>query len=534
ARYQQRQLADKEQRLLQLYAEQRAQQERAFQRVGLQHGLHLHHREASALNGSAGSSSSNASQSSQSSLPHGKVRQLFEGRRQGHGHGHGRSHGAGRDRGAPLAPIERRARAPVLATRSNSNVNLSQTYHFGQQLPRQPRGHSLDRDPRVYRQGDWAARGQHHQRHLDYGSDSSESDRESPPLYARTYGAYGSDQRFHEDFPVISRLPNVGGQLLSQQTAMAPPGRLSAPGAGAGAAPASRRPPAAANENAPPPVRAGANGASRLPGPARKTAGSGAGAAPAPARGAPLRPSSSQRSAPAAATAAVRPAGPAQPARAPAAAARTNGAPAPRAAPASKVPASPQRMAGAKAAAAAAAGGGASARGGGGAAARTEPRQDDGLVGCPICSRRFLPDRVAKHQEICSRSTQKKRKVFDPVAARVKGTEAEKYVRRAKNVPEPKAMKNNNWRRKHEDFIQTIRAAKQVQSHIANGGKLSDLPPPPPSDYSDYVQCPHCSRKFNQTAADRHIPKCATMLHNKPKPGGITKPAAGKGAAHRR
>ncbi|KAE8750366.1 hypothetical protein FOCC_FOCC002925 [Frankliniella occidentalis] len=469
ARYQQRQLADKEQRLLQLYAEQRAQQERAFQRVGasqavLQHGLH---REPSALNGSAGSSSSNASQSSQSSLPHGKVRQLFEGRR----HGHGASHGAGRDRGLPLAPIERRARAPVLATRSNSNVNLSQTYHFGQQQPRQPRGHSLDRDLRVHRQGDWAARGRHHQqRHLDYASDSSESDRESPPLYARTYGAYAPDQRFHEDLRGINRLPNVGGQLLSQ--------------------------------------------------------GTGA-AAPAPARVAPLRPSSGQRSAPtAAAAAAVKPAGPAQPARAPAAAARTNGVPRP--APAStKVPASPQRMASTTKAAAtpprAAA-----------AAARPEPRQDDGLVGCPICSRRFLPDRVAKHQEICSRSTHKKRKVFDPVAARVKGTEAEKYVRRAKNAPEPKALKNNSWRRKHEDFIQTIRAAKQVQTHIANGGKLSDLPPPPPSDYSDYVQCPHCARKFNQTAADRHIPKCSTMLHNKPKPGGASKPAVGRAGANRR
>lgn len=54
-----------------------------------------------------------------------------------------------------------------------------------------------------------------------------------------------------------------------------------------------------------------------------------------------------------------------------------------------------------------------------------------------------------------------------------------------------------------------------MQAHLAAGGKLSDLPPPPPSDTSDYIQCPHCSRKFNQGAAERHIPKCETMLHNK-------------------
>lgn len=79
-------------------------------------------------------------------------------------------------------------------------------------------------------------------------------------------------------------------------------------------------------------------------------------------------------------------------------------------------------------------------------------------------------------------------------------------------------VKKSNWRKKHEEFINNIRAAKQAQAHVAAGGKLADLPPPPPLDTSDYIQCPHCGRKFNQAAADRHIPKCATMLHNKPKP----------------
>ena len=45
--------------------------------------------------------------------------------------------------------------------------------------------------------------------------------------------------------------------------------------------------------------------------------------------------------------------------------------------------------------------------------------------------------------------------------------------------------------------------------------KGSDLPPPPPLDTSDYIQCPHCKRKFNEAAADRHIPKCANIKSNK-------------------
>nr|XP_033339670.1 serine/arginine repetitive matrix protein 2-like isoform X3 [Megalopta genalis] len=83
------------------------------------------------------------------------------------------------------------------------------------------------------------------------------------------------------------------------------------------------------------------------------------------------------------------------------------------------------------------------------------------------------------------------------------------------SIEKPPETKSN-WRRKHEDFINAIRSAKQVQAHLAAGGKLSDLPPPPPSDTSDYIQCPHCGRKFNKSAADRHIPKCEHMLHNKP------------------
>lgn len=56
-----------------------------------------------------------------------------------------------------------------------------------------------------------------------------------------------------------------------------------------------------------------------------------------------------------------------------------------------------------------------------------------------------------------------------------------------------------------------------VKQHLAGGGKLSDLPPPPPLDTSDYVPCPHCGRKFNEAAAERHIPKCVNIKHNKPK-----------------
>jgi hypothetical protein len=53
--------------------------------------------------------------------------------------------------------------------------------------------------------------------------------------------------------------------------------------------------------------------------------------------------------------------------------------------------------------------------------------------------------------------------------------------------------------------------------NVVRGGRLADLPPPPPSLNPDYVQCPHCARSFAQGVAERHIPKCVN-IQNKPKP----------------
>lgn len=159
----------------------------------------------------------------------------------------------------------------------------------------------------------------------------------------------------------------------------------------------------------------------------------------------------------------------------------------------------------------------------------------DGLVRCDICGRNFAEDRIDKHRDICVKTSSKKRKVYDATKHRVQGTDAESFVGKKKDGPAGSKKTSTtallgaagpskgDWRRKHEEFIRAIRAAKDMQNHLAKGGKLSDLPPPPPAENPDYIQCPHCSRRFNQTAADRHIPKCATMLHNKPKPNQATK-----------
>ncbi|XP_042236529.1 atrophin-1-like isoform X3 [Homarus americanus] len=133
-----------------------------------------------------------------------------------------------------------------------------------------------------------------------------------------------------------------------------------------------------------------------------------------------------------------------------------------------------------------------------------------GLSSCKVCGRNFATDRLEKHETICAKSKAKskkrKNKVFDPVKMRTKGTEAEKYISRGKHLEELPKPKKKDWKKQHEDFIATIRAAK-------TGAE------PPPTDNSDYIQCPHCGRKFAEAAADRHIPKCASIQSNKPAAG---------------
>lgn len=140
------------------------------------------------------------------------------------------------------------------------------------------------------------------------------------------------------------------------------------------------------------------------------------------------------------------------------------------------------------------------------------------LVSCNICGRKFSDDRLMMHSKICAKNQGKKRKAYDMTKARTQGTDAEKFVRRkAFTRSQSPPTKKSDWRRKHNDFINTIRSAKLVSHHIAKGGKISDLPPPPPSENPDYVKCQYCQRRFNPAVAERHIPRCKD-IKARPKP----------------
>ncbi|KGL73223.1 Zinc finger C2HC domain-containing protein 1A, partial [Tinamus guttatus] len=145
--------------------------------------------------------------------------------------------------------------------------------------------------------------------------------------------------------------------------------------------------------------------------------------------------------------------------------------------------------------------------------------QTGDLLPCRICGRTFFPAALKKHGPICQKTSAKKRKTFDSSRQRAEGTDIPTVKPLKPRVEPPK--KPSNWRRKHEEFIAAIRAAKGLN---LKDGKLP--PPPPPSYDPDYIQCPYCQRRFNENAAERHINFCkeqAARITNKGKMAADTK-----------
>ncbi|XP_013913298.1 PREDICTED: zinc finger C2HC domain-containing protein 1B [Thamnophis sirtalis] len=134
--------------------------------------------------------------------------------------------------------------------------------------------------------------------------------------------------------------------------------------------------------------------------------------------------------------------------------------------------------------------------------------------------------KMARHNPICKKIFNKKRKPFNSLKQRLQGTDIPTVKKKppTKNGQERKL----NWRQQHEDFISAIRAAKLATRAMKEGRPLP--PPPPPSINPDYIQCPYCMRRFNQTAAERHINFCKEQAARRSfapgQKGG--KPASGK------
>ena len=131
------------------------------------------------------------------------------------------------------------------------------------------------------------------------------------------------------------------------------------------------------------------------------------------------------------------------------------------------------------------------------------------LTVCPECGRKFNEQSFSKHVTICAKVFQQKRKVFDSSISRV--VDSDHYTKSTNSVPRNNT--SSKWKVQSNAFRQAMQAARQPNE---TSGAISTTDP-------SYVQCPNCLRRFNEVAAERHIPLC------KNKPNSTLKKGTGVG-----
>ena len=137
---------------------------------------------------------------------------------------------------------------------------------------------------------------------------------------------------------------------------------------------------------------------------------------------------------------------------------------------------------------------------------------------CLICERKFRDQIFAKHVKRCEANAKKKpRKKFKVEVVSSdellrqgvdKRTQKERVKKEAKRLEQKKANGPSRKWRQQSDQLRAITNIDNPRSSSSSGYSGAGAPAyAEPTD--DRVGCPHCSRKFSEESATRHIPICA-------------------------
>lgn len=130
--------------------------------------------------------------------------------------------------------------------------------------------------------------------------------------------------------------------------------------------------------------------------------------------------------------------------------------------------------------------------------------ETENLQECRGCGRSFNPKALSRHVNICQKVFGEKRTQYDTSDHRK--TDDMNIAPRISNNKKDvnKTGKTAKWRMQSEQ----LRAVMKVNKDISKGKDVSNYNIPDPYA-EDRKECPHCFRKFNEEAANRHIPVCA-------------------------
>lgn len=125
------------------------------------------------------------------------------------------------------------------------------------------------------------------------------------------------------------------------------------------------------------------------------------------------------------------------------------------------------------------------------------------LVQCTMgCGRKFNANSIKKHMKICKKVFQSKRKVFDSSKTRTNGVvEKVKAGKGTNNSSKGNSQnKKNMWKKQSEAFRAMLKQSRNEPMTQQDRNVFEEA--------QNLVLCNWCGRKFNDSAAQKHIPFC--------------------------
>jgi len=132
------------------------------------------------------------------------------------------------------------------------------------------------------------------------------------------------------------------------------------------------------------------------------------------------------------------------------------------------------------------------------------------IVKCTMgCGRKFNVNAIKKHMKICKKVFQAKRKVFDSGKARTQGLVEKSYGKSKAKAPSQGTKMGGNkkemWKKQSDAFRMMLKQSKggqnispQEEKNLQNTFE----------EAQGLTMCNFCGRKFNDAAAQKHIPFC--------------------------
>ena len=125
------------------------------------------------------------------------------------------------------------------------------------------------------------------------------------------------------------------------------------------------------------------------------------------------------------------------------------------------------------------------------------------------CGRSFIKSVLSKHEKICKKIFQKKRKKFNSLKQREPENIKLKKVKKIKNKNKNKIKKIPKWKLESAKLRTLLGQARGKDVENTKEAQIvKDF------EKSDMVKCNTCQRSFNKIAADRHIPFCEKRARN--------------------